>query len=66
MMKKLSNSRCYSREMYKKIESSIAEKIQKMNLKSYYKQKVLEKNGKRNVLKSIEMQKIFISKAISF
>ena len=53
-------------EMYNKIESSTAEQIQKMNLNSYYKQKVLEKNGKQNVLKSIEMQKIFISRAIEF
>jgi len=51
-------------EMYKKIESSTAEQIQKMNLNSYYKHKVLEKNGKQNVLKSIEIQKIFISRAI--
>jgi len=51
-------------KLYTQIEKLSPQEIQNLEIPAYYKHKVLEKKGKKSVLRSIDKQKYFIKKAI--
>lgn len=51
-------------DLYMQIKRLSVDEIQKLEIPSYYKHKVLEPKGKKNILRSIQKQKFFIQEAI--